>query len=210
MKRVLLLVAVLLVVTASANAQYDHPKAEVWGSYSLFRADIDVLDNETLHGYGAGVQGNFTSYFGVAFEFTSNHGASGPVTIQVPGTLIVVPDLDTRINTFMGGPRFSYRPRAVTLFAHALFGGANSKLRDEKGSSGFSESNTEVAMAFGGGLDVNLGRHYAIRAAQVDYLMIHTDINRRLTGGGGVGTVSSSTSDWLHNIRYQAGFVFKF
>lgn len=209
MKRIFLLVTVLFVVSVSARAQ-NHPHVEVWGSYSLYVADLDVLDNETLHGYGAGIQGNLSKYFGGVFEFTSNHGASGPVTIQVPGTLILIPELDTRINTFMGGPRFSYRPRHVTLFAHALFGGADSKLRDEKGGSGFSASNTEFAMAFGGGIDINLGKHYAIRAAQVDYLSIHTDVNTRLTGGGGVGSVSSSTSDWLHNYRYQAGFVFKF
>jgi opacity protein-like surface antigen len=209
MRRILLLITAVFIVSVSANAQ-DYPRVEAWGSYSLFRADIDVLDNETLHGYGLGIQGNLSRHFGAVFEFTSNHGASGPVTIAVPGALIIVPELDTRINTFMGGPRFSYRPRAVTLFAHALFGGADSKLRDEKGGSGFNESNTEFAMAFGGGLDVNLGRHFAIRAAQFDYLPIHTDVNTRLTGDGGVGAISSSTSHWLHNTRYQAGLVFKF
>lgn len=209
MKRILLLITVLFVASISANAQ-NYPRFEAWGSYSVFVADVDVLDNETLHGYGLGIQGNLTKYFGGAFEFTSNHGASGPVTIQVPGALILIPELDTRINTFMGGPRFSYRPKAVTLFAHALFGGTNLKLRDEKGGSGFENGNTEFSLAAGGGLDVNLGKHYAIRAGQFDYLMIHTDINKRLTGGGGVGSVSSSTSDWLHNFRYQAGFVFKF
>jgi len=89
----------------------------------------------------------------------------------------------------------------VTVFGHFMVGGANSQLRDEKGTSGFDESNTEFAMVIGGGLDVNLGKHYAIRAAQFDYVPIHTDINERVGGG---------TSSWLHNTRYQVGFVFKF
>src|SRR5262249_38668335 len=142
MKRIFLLVTVLFVASVSANAQ-DHPTFEAWGTYSLFRADIDVLDNETLHGYGLGIQGNLNKHFGAVFEYTSSHGASGPVSIFQPGFIIVIPDLDTRIITFMGGPRVSYRAKAVTAFAHALFGGANSKLRDEKGGSGFEDSNTE-------------------------------------------------------------------
>jgi hypothetical protein len=202
MRKVLLLVTILFVASVSANAQSnDHPKFEAWGSYSIYIADIDVLDNETLHGYGLGIQGNLSKSFGVVAEFTSNHGASGPVSIQAPGVIILIPELDTRVNTFLFGPRFSYRARAVTAFAHALFGGANTKLQDEKGGSGFEDGNTEFAMAFGGGLDVNLGKHYAIRAAQIDYLPVHTDLNQRVSG---------NSSNWLHNIRYQAGFVFKF
>lgn len=205
MKRILLLAMLLFGVSISANAQ-DHPKWEAWGTYSIFIADIDVLDNETLHGYGLGIQGNLSRNFGLVGEFTSNHGASGPVSIFVPGVVFLIPELDTTVRTFLFGPRISGRSKYVTVFGHALFGGATSKLRDEKGGSGFEESNTEFAMAFGGGLDVNLGRHYAIRAAQFDYLPIHTDINLRLLPGG---TVSGSDSSWLHNTRFQVGFVFK-
>jgi hypothetical protein len=81
-------------------------------------------------------------------------------------------------------------------------GGANSKLEDEEGGSGFEDSNTEFAMAIGGGVDVNLGERFAIRAVQFDYVPIHTDVNARLTQTG--------SSSWLHNTRFQFGFVFKF
>ncbi|HMG36593.1 MAG TPA: outer membrane beta-barrel protein [Blastocatellia bacterium] len=210
MKRILLLVTVLLVASVSAKAQTDHTRWEAYGTYSIFRADIDVLDNETLHGWGVGIQGNLNKYFSGVFEYTANHGASGPVTIQLPGTLLVIPDLDTRFRTFAGGPRVTYRTKPVNVYAHALFGGSNVKLRDEKGGSGFEDGNTEFAMIFGGGIDVNLGRHYAIRAGQFDYVGIHTDINKRLTGGGGVGSIAANESSWLHNFRYQVGFVFRF
>ena len=123
------------------------------------------------------------------------------MSIFTPGVVIVIPELDTRINTFLFGPRLSYRGDAVTVFGHFLVGGANSKLQDELSGSGFEDGNTEFAMAIGGGIDVNLGKHYAIRAAQFDYLPIHTDFNQRFGGG---------SSSWLHNTRYQAGFVFKF
>jgi opacity protein-like surface antigen len=200
MKKIFMLVMFVFAVSITANAQ-DYPRFEGWGSYTIFRADIDVLDNETLQGYGLGAQGNLSENFGIVAEFTSTHGASGPVSILVPGAVVVIPELDTRINTFLFGPRFSYRGKAVTAFAHVLLGGANSKLDDEKGTSGFEDSNTEFAMAIGGGVDVNLGKHFAIRAIQFDYLPIHTDINERIGGG---------TSSWLHNTRLQFGFVFKY
>lgn len=208
MKKILFLAAIVLATSISASAQNDYPKAEVWGTYSLFVADIDVLDNETLHGYGLGIQGNLNKYFGLVGEFTSSHGASGPVTFQVPGAIVLIPELDTRVNTFLFGPRLSYRTKPVTVFGHVLLGGANSKLQDEKGTSGFDESNTEFAWAIGGGIDVNIGKRFAIRAAQFDYVPIHSDVNSRFVPG--TGTVQANNSSWLHNTRFQAGAVFKF
>ena len=40
-----------MAVAGTGYAQEDVPKYEVYGTYHLFTADIDVLDNETLHGW---------------------------------------------------------------------------------------------------------------------------------------------------------------
>ena len=201
MRKGFLLVIVLLVASVSAQAQSE-TKGEVWGSYSLLVADFDFLDVETMHGFGFGGQYNLSSRFGIVGEFTSNRKSTDQITIFVPGTIILIPELETKVNTFLFGPRVSYRGDAVTVFGHFLLGGATTRLKDELSGFGFEDSNTEFAMAIGGGVDVNLGRHYAIRVAQFDYLPINTDIAQRL---GGV----VETSNWLHNSRYQAGFVFK-
>jgi opacity protein-like surface antigen len=195
MKRLVLLLVVFVAGTMAANAQEDYPKVEIYGTYSLFVADIDALDNETLHGWGAGVQGNLSRSFGLVAEFSGDYGSSGPVTI---GTT-TIPKVDTTIYTFLFGPRFSYRTRPVTVFGHFLVGGGTSKV--EERTTNINISNTEFAMAIGGGLDVNVSEHVAIRAAQFDYLPIHSDINERING---------DPDSWLHHLRYQAGVVFKF
>jgi len=198
MKRCLVLLAVLVIIPIVANAQ-DYPKAEVYGTYSLFVADIDALDNESLHGWGIGVQGNLNKWFGLVGEYSAHHGASGPLSIQQPGVIIIIPEVDLRVRTYLFGPRLSFRSKPVTVFGHYLVGGGHLKVEDEV--TGFTAGNNEFAMAVGGGIDVNLGKRFAIRAAQFDYLSIHTDINDRIGGG---------SSSWAHNTRFQTGFVFKF
>jgi hypothetical protein len=206
MKKILLLVIVMTMTTIAAQAQ-DVPRYEFAATYNILVADIDVLDNEAVHGYGLGFQYNFTKYFGLAAEWGANHGASGPVTIMSAGTLTSVPEVDTRFQTFLGGPRFSWRKNRFTVFGHYLVGQGNAKVENE--TTGERTGNGEFAMAAGGGLDIFLGKKVALRAAQFDYVPMHTDINARLSGRNGVGTVDS-TGGWLNNSRFQTGIVFRF
>ena len=191
LKRMLFVVMAVIAIAATASAQ-DYRKSEIYGTYSLLITDIDVLDDETLHGYGLGYQYNAAKWLGLVAEFTSNHGASGP--IQVPGRIIL--EVDTRVNALLFGPRVSYRTRPVTAFGHYLIGIGNDKVAYDNGPS---FSNTELAMTVGGGLDINVSDNFAIRAGQFDYLSIHSDLP--LNAGG---------SSWFRNFRYQAGVVFKF
>jgi peptidoglycan-associated lipoprotein len=61
------------------------------------------------------------------------------------------------------------------------------------------------AMAFGGGLDIGLTRHLAIRAVQVDYLRTQFNATDALTTG-----LSSSLGNRQNSLRYSAGIVFRF
>lgn len=189
-RRLLLLSAVLLVASVTANAQDEHPRIEIYGTYSLLVADIDVFDNETLQGWGAGVQWNPKRYFGVVAEFGGNYGHSD--LPPAPGRIDTT--LETRLHTFLFGPRVSYRSDKVTPFAHFLLGPAinTGRVADVGGS------NTEIALSVGGGLDINVSRLISIRPAQLDYLSVHSDLP--LNQGG---------SSWFRDFRYQAGVVFK-
>lgn len=197
MRKLLLLLATILAVSATANAQDEYPRGEIYATYNLFVADIDLLDNESLHGWGFGVQGNLNKWLGLVGEYSAAHGSSGPLSVAVSGRIVLIPKVDLRERTFLFGPRVSLRTKPVTVFGHFLLGGGHLKVEDE--ATGFTAGNNEFAMAVGGGLDVNLSENFAIRAFQFDYLPIHSDL--QLNQGG---------SSWSRNSRFQAGVVFKF
>jgi opacity protein-like surface antigen len=182
----LAIITILLAASVVANAQNGFPKAEVWGTYNLLVVDTDFSDNRSLNGWGAGFQGNFSGLFGLVAEFGGNYGNSD-ILVAPPGTGTI--NVNTSIYTYLLGPRASYRARQYTAFGHFLAGGARLKVQ--------SATNTQFAMAIGGGVDVNLSERFAIRAGQFDYLPINSDL-------------PVSGSSWLHNFRYQAGVVIKF
>ena len=95
------------------------------------------------------------------------------------------------------GPRFTKRMDGVTVFVHALPGFARQR-RTERFTSIFfgvqpttTSTSNGFAVALGGGVDVNLGKHLAIRAVQVDYLPT------RLKGG------------WKNSLRFGFGVVWQ-
>jgi hypothetical protein len=91
------------------------------------------------------------------------------------------------------GPEFKIRSRKGDGFAHALVGVTNSRLveTDSFGSIDLVRR-TNLALGFGGGLDVNLNPRVAIRILQADY------VPTRLAG------------KWQNDFRAGIGVVFRF
>jgi opacity protein-like surface antigen len=209
MKKALLFATFMAITAAIAQAQ-DVPRYEFGATYNVLGPGIDVLDNETLAGYGLSFQFNANKYFGVVAEWAAAHGTSGPVTIRQTAGSLIVPELDTRVQTFLVGPRGTFRPgRRIGVFGHGLAGYGNVKVEAEQ--SGFRDGNGEFALALGGGLDIFIARMVSVRAAQFDFVPIHTDINSRLGGRNGTGTLQlTDPSNWLENSRFQMGLVFRF
>jgi hypothetical protein len=171
MKKLIMLLAVLFVASLPAHAQTDYPGAEIFGGYSYFNTDFG--DRESQHGWGASFTGNLGPRVGLVAEFSGNYK-------KIEGFLA---DFDTRTYTYLFGPRFSYRTDAATVFGHILVGGATTQIEN------FSDTN--FALAAGGGVDINVNKSFAIRAAQIDYIPIFAD-------------------DTIHNFRYMGGIVIKF
>ena len=77
MKKTLLVFGAILLFGLAAFAQDDeYPKFELSGTVSALMADIDVLGNETMWGWGIAGQDNFNKYFGIVGEWNANHGES--------------------------------------------------------------------------------------------------------------------------------------
>ena len=91
------------------------------------------------------------------------------------------------IFSYLSGPRINLRGHGkVTPFLQVLFGGARSI--DNSPLNAF-------AMTAGGGLDVKISEHFAIRPVQAEYCLT------KFTDGA---------SNRQNNFRYSAGVVFRF
>jgi hypothetical protein len=72
---------------------------------------------------------------------------------------------------YLIGPRFSVHGSRATAFLHTLVGGAH-HWQDSPVDPHISDEGGGFAMAYGGGLDINVSRMVAIRAFQVDWIPI--------------------------------------
>ena len=89
------------------------------------------------------------------------------------------------------GPQYRFELKGVDLFGHFLVGKSRSRLL-KVGSSIIAPSSLGLTVAFGGGVDVPIGNHFAFRALQCDYM------------------INSAFQDHLHDMRFSSGVVISF
>jgi outer membrane protein with beta-barrel domain len=154
-----------------AAAQTDNaPTIEVAIGPSLLRNGATAPNFSLYGGWQAEASGNFSKHVGVTADFSGEYRS-------ISGT---------RISQYhyLFGPRFVARGTRATLFAHALVGAGSLR--------GSGSSLNGLALGIGGGVDLNVGRHFAIRLAQADYLPTRV------------------SNAWFHDFRLGVGIVFKF
>lgn len=174
------LVGFLLFFTLPLSAQDDYPRAEIFGAYSVLMADPVVAGREIASGWQASASFNPHENLGLVADFAGHYKSiSDPAFSSVTAKF--------QAYQYLFGPRFVIRNSKGSGFVHALFGGATVRGR----VSGASTSESAFAMGFGGGLDVNAGKHVAIRVLQFDYLPVRE---------AGV---------WSHSTRLAFGLVIK-
>ena len=187
MKTVLAVVSLTLLIPLAAIAQDEYPRAEVFGGYSFFRANPDGMD---LHGWDASVAGNITKWFGVEGDVSGHYGSPKLFGFNVPF-------VDVSSYKYMVGPKLTYRSDKVAPFAHFLIGGTQARTK----ILGISASDTALATAIGGGVDINLNKSIAIRAIQADYLMTRFHPGSQIAFSG--------FDDHQNNFRISAGLVIR-
>jgi outer membrane immunogenic protein len=176
--------SLLSVVTALAQGA---PVAELGADYNYVRANAppDGCGCFSMHGANAWFAYNFTHSFGVVAEVSSQRasdiGGSGQ---------------DLTLTSYLFGPRYSWHKSGhFAPFAQVLLGGAHASGSFASDSSGFAGSSNAFAVIAGGGLDIGITRHFAVRALEADYY------RTQFTNG---------LNDRQNNLRLSAGVIFRF
>ena len=156
----------VLSVTFPLSAQT--PAGEISGGWSFVHSldltdtELDVLANMPL-GFVVGGAGRVTDVVGIAGELAWNRKEENLF------------GFDTRltVTTYSAGPRLYFGDR-VTGFVHALFGGIRAEASVSFLGEEGSESDTELLIQPGGGVDIRAGDHFAVRL-QADYQWINAE-----------------------------------
>ena len=202
MRKLAISMCVFLCLPFMALAQSgDATRGTVFGGYSL-------LHNNSTNFNGWDGQGtfNFTPHFGVTADVSGNSRDLAGISF-----LGFSAGTQQHLYNFLFGPTATAYFGKSSVFGHALFGTAHSSL--SAGVSvpiigGFSAPITSAnafAMAFGGGIDIGLSRHFAIRAAQVDYLRTNFNSVDALASG-----LSTDLNNHQNSFRYSGGVVWRF
>jgi len=207
-KRVILFGAVLL-TSVSALAQ----RADVFGEYSYmhFSPTIGGLTSTSFNGGGGGADLYFLKILGIKADFMGYANTTFTRTYNTPVTLpsgatIPAGTYSTQGNmfTYLFGPVLRLPLPLVKPFGEVLFGGSHTNAYvglanaiDAAGGSISVPSQHPFTMAAGGGVDVSVSHHVAIRVAEFDYIL--TRYTNPLT----------STNN-QNSFRYAGGVVLKF
>jgi outer membrane protein OmpA-like peptidoglycan-associated protein len=188
----------------SRGANLGVPRVELFLGYSYVRAlPTLAVGNRImwLNGGSTSVAFNLNRYLGLVADF----GAYTNSKVQYTGAYTSTVNVDNpnvAVLSYLFGPRLSFRQHdRFTPFVQALFGGARANQVILNGCT-FSCTllPTESAFAWtaGGGLDLRVRRHIAIRLIQAEYLM--TGFSNYTTGAAGK----------QNDMRLSAGIVFRF
>jgi opacity protein-like surface antigen len=209
-KLLFLTIAIIACASMSFAQSTDYNKVEFFGGFSHNRVDTGFEDSdfelgdiinerEGFNGFNASVTGNVTRYIGLKLD-VAGHFKKQNFPLGIGNASV---DLDASIFNVLGGVQLKDNSNEGRFkpFAHALVGAARFKTTVDFSNDfcaaifpspcpvGFSESETGLAGAFGGGLDIRVSDRVDIRAFQLDYNPTRID---------------GST---LHNVRVGVGIV---
>jgi outer membrane protein OmpA-like peptidoglycan-associated protein len=139
-----------------------------------------------------GLVGDFGGYNETRILLTTGNppSAIGPAQAVTAGTVF----------TYLGGPRLSFRKfDRVTPFAQVLFGGIRASQEAIcKSCAPLLPVENAFAMTAGGGLDIRVHHHLAIRIVQAEYLMTRFE------------DLDTGTNALQNDIRLSTGIVLRF
>ena len=195
-KRLIVVVVLYGVGTLAAAQDQAAPKWELYGGYSFFYPGADVHGllpgglvpvsspvESNAKGAGASITYNFNRWFGMTGDISADlsSGESG-VEMRVD---------DAEFFNLSAGPKITFRSRHFSPFLEALVG-------EHRLASEVFGREYEVGFMAGGGLDLNLNRHFALRLIRADYVFSNHQY--------GSSSVVPATD--VRGARLQSGLVF--
>jgi outer membrane protein OmpA-like peptidoglycan-associated protein len=193
------IIAVLCSVATLAAAQdQPAPKWELYGGYSFFDPGAGVhallpggllpvasrLESDP-RGAGASITYDFNRWFGLTLD-ASTHLNSGETGLAMRID-------DTGFSNLSFGPKVTFRKTHVAPFLEALVG-------DQRLMPDAFHDISKLGFMVGGGLDLRVSRHVALRLFRADYVM----------SSYRYGPSPSTPSTDLTGVRLQAGIVLNF
>jgi opacity protein-like surface antigen len=192
MRKLLLLIAIVLVSAPAGFAQSDYSNWEFFVGYAHERAN-NGADRLDVRGQAINSNGT-TSRVDLISKREPHNGVTGEVVANVHRNIGLVGNFSAtfantdfvdalsgrRFNarlsryTLLFGPRFNWRNSSPLIpYAHALFGVARYTADFHDNDFTCPDTNdTAFAMAFGAGLDIRASDRIDIRAGQIDYLPV--------------------------------------
>jgi outer membrane protein OmpA-like peptidoglycan-associated protein len=184
--------------TIAAAQEPPPPKWELFGGYSFFHPGADVhgeLPGALLplssrlesnpRGVGLSATYDFNRWFGLTLD-TSTHWGSGE------STLFNRID-DAAFSNLSLGPKFTFRTKHFSPFVEVLVG-------DHRLMPDAFHDVDKLGFMFGGGLDLNLSRHVALRLFRADYVYSNYQY----------GSAAVTPRTEIRGLRAQAGINFMF
>jgi outer membrane protein OmpA-like peptidoglycan-associated protein len=194
--RLAVLIVLCSVGTFAAAQDQPPPKWELFGGYSYLYPDAGVHGmlpggvfpagsrlESNPRGAGASITYDFNRWFGLTLDSSIDWGSGE--------TGVAKRIDDAAFSNLSFGPKVTFRHRRVSPFIEALVG-------DHRLMPDAFHDIDKVGFMFGGGLDVNVSRHLALRLFRVDYVM----------SSYRYGPPASTPSTDLTGARLQAGLVF--
>lgn len=188
-----ILFGTLLLAGMAANAQEtaETPKFEIGANYTFTRVNPGgALNSYNSNGGSGSVEYNFNKVFGLVGELGGTRaGTDNGIA------------LNNTTFEYLFGPRFNLRHSRFTYYVQTLVGGERFSNGLNPGSASnpvLNQSQNNFAAAIGGGVDIAVTSHIAVKPIQVEYLMTQV-------------SPSGSTLNYVqNNLRYSAGVVFRF
>ena len=213
MKQIRMTLACAVFLAGVAGWAQEYPQAEAGFDYSYARyaPSAAYTQGHSLNGGGGSFVYNIAEYLGLKADF-QGYGSTTTHFVIPPGVSSKFPgggtgNVQGNLFTYLFGPQLKVRIPKIQPFAHLLFGGAHSNVygnafkticQPTVGACAFSKtpSGNAFAMAFGGGVDIPIGKRVSVRPAEIDYLL--TNFNNPFNNGV------------QNNFRYSGGINFNF